>query len=75
MSITAGQTQTSANFKFLAIHIQDQNELHVWDINSARARCLARLRPSELLAQKADVSASCQFSTICFSASQVSVLV
>ncbi len=49
MSITAAQTETSAHLKFMAFSLDDVNELHVWDINSAKARCLARLKPTDLL--------------------------
>ena len=49
MSITAAQTETSVYLKFMAFVLEDANELHVWDINSAKARCLARLKPNELV--------------------------
>lgn len=47
MSITASQTETSVNLKFMAVRFEDQNELHIWDINT-KARCLARVKPADL---------------------------
>ena len=68
MSITASQTETSVNLKFMAFSFKDQNELHVWDINT-KARCLARLKPTDLVAS---LDADAQFATIKFSSTQVS---
>jgi len=67
MSITASQTETSVNLKFMAFILSDQNELHVWDINT-KARCLARLKPTDLI-QRLDPGTL--FTTIRFSATQV----
>ena len=50
MSITAAQTETSVNLKFMAFVLADQNELHVWDINS-KAKCLSRLKPKDMIAE------------------------
>ena len=68
MSITAAQTETSVNLKFMAFVLADQNELHVWDINT-KARCLARIKPTDLAA---DLDPDTQFTCIRFSAAQVS---
>ena len=62
MSITAAQTETSVNLKFMAFVLEDQNELHIWDINSAKARCLARLKPADIL--KGDTNAETTISSI-----------
>ena len=68
MSITAAQTHTSANLKFAAFALTDQNELHVWDINSAKARCLARLKPSDLLGADKLADPETRFTALSFSA-------
>ena len=70
--ITAAQTHTSAHLKFTAFVLADQNELHVWDTNAAKARCLSRLKPSDLLGKKEMVDAETRFTAVCFSAAQVS---
>ena len=52
MSITAAQTETSANMKFMAFVLADANEMHVWDIGSVggkKPKCLVRIKPSDLL--------------------------
>ena len=75
MSITAAQTETSVYLKFMAFVLEDANELHVWDINSAKARCLARLKPNELVkgsSEDQERSVKALFTCIRFSASQVS---
>ena len=72
MSITAAQTETSVNHKFMAFALTDQNELHVWDINSAKARCLSRLKPSDLAAQAEVIDAETRFTSVKFSKTQVS---
>ena len=69
MSITASQTETSANLKFMAFVLKDANELHVWDINN-RARCLVRLKPTDL-DRSLDPENTC-FTCIHFSSIQVS---
>ena len=71
MSITAAQTETSVNLKYMAYTLADQNELHVWDVNSAKARCLARLKPADLAAA-ADLDPETRFTCIKFSTAQVS---
>ena len=68
MSITAAQTETSVNLKFMAFILADQNELHMWDINSAKARCLSRLKPSDLAQNSSEViDPETRFTTIKFS--------
>ena len=78
MSITAAQTETSVSLKFMAFVLDDVSEMHVWDISSVKARCLARLKPSDLLklSNKDDETQARapQFTCIRFSASQVSLL-
>ena len=69
MSITASQTETSANLTFMAFVLKDANELHVWDIKN-RARCLVRLKPTDL-DRSIDAENTC-FTCIHFSSIQVS---
>lgn len=74
MSITAAQTETSVNLKFMAYTLADQNELHVWDVNSAKSRCLSRLKPSDLSSAGGDLDPETRFTCIKFSPAQVSLL-
>ena len=73
MSITAAQTETSVNLGYMAFNLPDQNELHIWQCGGNQPRCLARLRPSDLLSATCP-SENARFTAVCFSGIHVSMI-